>query len=125
MLDRFASSGFDVFAGSETFLLANMRNGGKGCISATANVNPAAIYDLYARWKIDGADALQQRLDTIRQTFQKYPMIPALKAAVAHWSGDPGWARVRPPLVEMNAEQSGALIADLKQRDFSMPGLER
>jgi 4-hydroxy-tetrahydrodipicolinate synthase len=123
MLDRFASSGFDVFAGSETFLLANMRNGGKGCISATANVNPAAIYDLYARWKIDGADALQQRLDTIRQTFQKYPMIPALKAAVAHWSGDPGWARVRPPLVELNAEQSGALIADLKQRDFSMPGL--
>src|SRR5580700_1381657 len=25
---------FDVFAGSEAFLLANMRNGGKGCISA-------------------------------------------------------------------------------------------
>ena len=29
---------FDVFAGSESFLLANMRNGGKGCISATANI---------------------------------------------------------------------------------------
>ncbi|HET6367964.1 MAG TPA: dihydrodipicolinate synthase family protein, partial [Pseudomonadales bacterium] len=37
MLDAFAASGFDVFAGSETFLLANMRGGGKGCISATAN----------------------------------------------------------------------------------------
>src|SRR5436190_11121434 len=31
-------SGFDVFVGSESFLLANMRNGGVGTISATANV---------------------------------------------------------------------------------------
>jgi hypothetical protein len=29
-------------------------------------------------------------------------MIPALKHAVAYWSGDPGWAKVRPPLVELN-----------------------
>ena len=42
-----ARTGFDVFVGSETFLLANMRNGGAGTISATANVNPAAIYELY------------------------------------------------------------------------------
>src|SRR5512134_3300610 len=28
MLDAFAAGGFDVFAGSETFLLANMRDGG-------------------------------------------------------------------------------------------------
>ena len=42
-----AQTGFDVFVGSETFLLANMRNGGAGTISATANVNPAAIYELY------------------------------------------------------------------------------
>src|SRR5262249_44809109 len=52
-LDAFAGgscqsgSDFDVFVGSETFLLANMRNGGAGTISATANVNPAAIDALY------------------------------------------------------------------------------
>ena len=51
-------------------------------------------------------------------------MIPALKAAIAHWSGDAGWARVRPPLVELSAEQSGALISELEQRDFAMPGLD-
>jgi 4-hydroxy-tetrahydrodipicolinate synthase len=123
MLDRFASRGFDVFAGSETFLLANLRNGGKGCISATANVNPAAIHDLFARWKGDGADALQARLDAIRTTFQKFPMIPALKAAVAHWSGDPGWGRVRPPLVELDSKQTSALIGELEKLDFAMPGL--
>jgi 4-hydroxy-tetrahydrodipicolinate synthase len=125
MLAQFASRGFDVFAGSETFILANMRSGGKGCISATANVNPAAIHDLYARWKTEGAEVLQERLDAIRRVFQKYPMIPALKAAVAHFGGDPGWARVRPPLVELSEEQASSLIADLEQRDFSMPGLAR
>src|SRR2546421_941722 len=46
-LDVFAQSGFDVFVGSESFLLANMRSGGAGCISATANVNPAAVHKLY------------------------------------------------------------------------------
>ena len=123
MLDRFAARDFDVFAGSESFLLANLRNGGKGCISATANVNPAAIHGLYAHWQDANADAMQGNLDAIRSTFQKYPMIPALKHAVAHWSRDPEWARVRPPLVELTSAQSAALTADLEAQRFSMPGL--
>ena len=49
-LDAFADTArpartFDVFVGSDSFLLANMRAGGVGTISATANVNPAAIMD--------------------------------------------------------------------------------
>src|SRR5213594_3077987 len=44
-----AARTFDVFVGSESFLLANMRNGGVGTISATANVHPAAIYELYQK----------------------------------------------------------------------------
>ncbi len=123
-LDQFAKDGFDVFPGSETFLLAGMRNGGKGCISATANVNPVAIHNLYANWRSADADKLQAGLDQVRGVFQKYPMIPAMKRAIAHWSGHPGWATVRPPLVEVNAEQATALIADLEQCGFSMSGLK-
>lgn len=123
MLTRFAARGFDVFAGSESFLLANMRHGGKGCISATANVNPASIHKLFAEWRNGDADAQQASLDAIRATFQKFPMIPALKQAVAHWSNDPGWATVRPPLVELSAEQAAALVSDLEGSGFSMPGL--
>ena len=37
-LDAFAKSGFDVFVGSESFLLAGLRHGAVGTISATANV---------------------------------------------------------------------------------------
>ena len=123
-LDAFAKDGFDVFPGSETFLLAGMRSGGKGCISATANVNPVAIHKLYAEWESGAADELQKGLDRVRLIFQKYPMIPAMKRAIAHWSGHAGWATMRPPLVELGAEQSAALLAELQACGFSMPGLK-
>jgi 4-hydroxy-tetrahydrodipicolinate synthase len=122
-LDAFGGSGFDVFPGAETFLLQGMRHGAAGCISATANVNPAAIAGLHATWQAADADAQQARLDAIRGTFAKFPMIPALKAAVAHWSGDPGWATVRPPLVALTPEQSATLVTQLEQAKFTMPGL--
>lgn len=123
LLDAFAGQDFHVFAGSESFLLANMRNGGAGCISATANVNPAAIHTLYSEWETAGADAQQDALNVIRNEFQKYPMISALKVAVAHWSGDADWRRVRPPLVELTAQQGDELVVALKGHGFSMPGL--
>jgi 4-hydroxy-tetrahydrodipicolinate synthase len=123
-LDAFAKSGFDVFAGSETFLLQNMRNGGAGCISATANVNPGAIARLFDTWQGADADAQQGRLDEIRGTFAKFPMIPALKAAIAHYGGDASWATVRPPLVDLTADQAKALATELDRRKFTMPGLK-
>jgi 4-hydroxy-tetrahydrodipicolinate synthase len=122
-LDAFAGGGFDVFPGAETFLLQGMRHGGAGCISATANVNPAAIARLYETWQAADADAQQTRLDEIRGIFAKFSMIPALKAAVAHWSGDPEWATVRPPLVALTREQSTTLVTQLEQAKFTMPGL--
>jgi 4-hydroxy-tetrahydrodipicolinate synthase len=100
-----------------------MRNGGAGCISATANVNPAAIARLYDTWRDADADTRQKRLDEIRGTFAKYPMIPALKAAVAHWSGLAEWATVRPPLVPLAREQAASLVRELTQLGFDMPGL--
>ena len=125
-LDAFAKSGFDVFVGSELFLLANMRNGGIGTISATANVNPAAIHKLYMEWRNADADDQQARLKIVRDTFgQKYLMIGALKQGIAIYAGDPGWATVRPPLVALTAEQAKSLAAELKQIGFTMPGLKR
>src|SRR5437763_954945 len=75
MLDQFQPHGFDVFAGSETFLLATLRGGGAGCISATANVNPGAIAQLAAEWREPDADKKQRALDAVRAAFQKFPMI--------------------------------------------------
>ncbi len=114
---------FRIFAGSEGFLLQTMQHGGAGCISATANINPAAIYDLYVNWQSPTAAADQQTLLALRDCVQKFPMIPALKAIVAHQSNDPEWSRVRPPLVELENKQSEKLIAHLTAAEFSMPGL--
>src|SRR5256714_11149123 len=125
-LDAFAKSGFDVFVGSDSFLLANMGNGGAGCISATANVNPAAIHKLYTEWKNADADDQQAKLNVIRDAFgKKYPMISALKQGIAIYANDPAWARVRPPLVELTAEQAKTIAAELKTISFAMPGLKR
>ena len=142
-LDAFAEiprapNSFDVFVGSEMFLLANMRDGGAGTISATANVNSAAIYELYQkccgvrRGESPGItkdfDALQTRLNVVREVFcsGKFPsMIAALKQAIALYANDPEWVRLRPPLLELTADQAKLLGAKLKGLDFGMSGIRR
>jgi 4-hydroxy-tetrahydrodipicolinate synthase len=126
-----AARTFDVFVGSESFLLANMRHGGAGTISATANVNPAAIHKLYKEWvrsRTGGnaaaradLDDQQQRLNVVREVFssRKFPsMIAALKQAIAIYADDPAWRTVRPPLVELTSEQAKTLAADLNAIGF-------
>jgi 4-hydroxy-tetrahydrodipicolinate synthase len=123
-LDAFAKNGFDVFVGSESFLLANMRNGGAGTISATANVNPAAIHKLYRQW--NNADQQQSKLNVVREVFssRKFPsMIAALKQAIAIYRNDSEWSRVRPPVVELTKEQAKLLAAELQAIGFAMPDI--
>jgi 4-hydroxy-tetrahydrodipicolinate synthase len=123
-LDAFAKNGFDVFVGSESFLLANMRSGGAGTISATANVNPAAIHKLYRQW--NNADQQQSKLNVVREVFssRKFPsMIATLKQAIAIYRNDSEWSRVRPPLVELTREQAKLLAAELKAIGFTMPDI--
>ena len=144
---RQSGSDFDVFVGSESFLLANMRNGGAGTISATANVNPAAIDALYvacvaeskfenreseldppSRDATAGQEHQQARLDVVREVFssRKFPsMIAAIKQAIAIHANDPEWARVRPPLIELTRVQAKLLVTELQAIGFTMNGMER
>jgi len=126
--DRPAQAGFDVFVGSETFLLANMRNSGAGTISATANVNPAAIYQLYTVAADVDLEPQQARLNIVREIFSntKFPsMIAALKQAIAIYANDPEWARARPPLVELTTGQAKLLAEQLKAVGFAMNEIRR
>jgi 4-hydroxy-tetrahydrodipicolinate synthase len=129
-----AARTFDVFVGSESFLLANMRNGGVGTISATANVNPAAIYELYAacteKSKFENRESKleqqQSKLNVVREVFssRKFPsMIAALKQTIAIYADDPAWRTVRPPLIGLTPEQAKTLSAELEAIGFTMPGL--
>jgi 4-hydroxy-tetrahydrodipicolinate synthase len=121
LLGQFQPRGLDVFAGSETFLLQTLRAGGAGCITATGNVNPARIVRLARHWRDAGADELQAALNQTRAVFQSFPIIPAMKAAIAWKSGDAGWATVRPPLVALDAAQTAFLRERLDAAGFAMP----
>lgn len=121
MLREFQPAGFDVFAGSETFLLQIMRAGGAGCITATGNVNPTAILRLYREWQNSDADAQQAALNATRSVFQKHPLIAAMKAAIAWKSDDAAWALLRAPLVELDAGQYANLQAELDAKGFTIP----
>ncbi|HEX9402215.1 MAG TPA: dihydrodipicolinate synthase family protein [Anaeromyxobacter sp.] len=123
LLEAFAKDGFDVFVGSERFLLENLRGGGVGCITATGNVNAAAIERLFASWRSPDADRLQEEVNAIRSVVEKLPVIPALKVIVADHASDPAWVTVRPPLVALAPEKREPLLAELRARGFSMPGL--
>ena len=123
MLKQFQPEGFDVFAGSEVFLLPTLRGGGAGCITATGNVNPAPMVALYKSWQGAEADAQQAKLNITRATFQKYPMIPAMKAAIAKYGKKDSWKTVRPPLIELSAEHEKALLDSLDAIGFQMPGI--
>jgi 4-hydroxy-tetrahydrodipicolinate synthase len=93
MLKDFQPQGFDVFAGSETI----------------------------KTWQASDADAQQERLNKTRAIFQKMPIIPAMKAAIAEKSGDKVWANVRPPLVELDEAQRAQLIRELDADGFEIP----
>ena len=118
-----APSGFRVYAGSEVFLMRTLHAGGVGCISATANVNPRAIAQLAAHWQESDADQHQTALDQVRSIFAQYQMIAGMKTAVAHYSKDSEWLRVRPPLMQLSADQQAKLLSELQKINFSMPGL--
>jgi 4-hydroxy-tetrahydrodipicolinate synthase len=114
---------FRVFAGSETFLLQNMHGGGAGCISATANINPAAIHELYENWQSEKAETMQAELDAVRSTVEKYPMIPALKSVIGNLRGEAQWETVRPPLLALADDQKTELLDALHALGIRMPGL--
>jgi 4-hydroxy-tetrahydrodipicolinate synthase len=119
-LDNFAAQGFAVFPGSERFLMQGLENGARGCISATANVNPAAMAKLAAEWDVNGAKDQQAGLNKIRGIFERYPVIPGIKAAIARSRKTTEWMTVRPPLVEFSQEQSNSLFAELDAAGFTL-----
>jgi 4-hydroxy-tetrahydrodipicolinate synthase len=116
--------GFKVYSGSDTLLLSTLRHGGAGCISATANVHPAAIVRLRRNWQDQNADEAQAGLAKIRKIFEACPMIAALKAVAAHYGRSPSFAVVRPPLLMLSEPEVNNLIDRLAEQNFAMLGLQ-
>ena len=120
LLKNFQSDSFDVFCGSEVYLLQNMRGGGAGCITATGNVNPAMIHELFMNWQAADADAKQAQVTGVRRAFEMLPLIPAMKALIAWQRSDAQWAEVRPPLMSLTKGQFEPLRDKLGEIGYSM-----
>jgi len=112
--------GFEVFPGSETHMLDALRLGGAGCISATANVNVAAIGKLVRGWTTPDADAMQRDIAAVRAAIQKFPMVAANKAILAELQEADAWNVLRPPLLPLAADAKAQLFSSLEALQFPM-----
>ncbi|MBI3435325.1 MAG: dihydrodipicolinate synthase family protein [Proteobacteria bacterium] len=99
--------GFKVFPSTEACLMQARAGAFAGCISATANLNA----DLCAlAWRTGDGSALARAV-TIRQLFDGKPLIPGVKALLAHIHGDTALARVLAPLTPLAPADRTAIIA--------------
>jgi 4-hydroxy-tetrahydrodipicolinate synthase len=102
-----------VFPASERFLLQGLAAGAAGCISATANFQAANIRRLIDAAGSGTEDPLNDRVSRIRAVFEKFPLIPGLKAAIAQRLSHAGWRRTRPPLAPLPESQAPELLKAL------------
>jgi len=96
-----------VLVGDERDLARAVREGGSGTICGLANLIPDRLGKV-AREGLDDA-AISPLVEAIR----RHPVIPAVKAALAHLKRDAGWARMRAPLVALPAADARTLGAAL------------
>jgi 4-hydroxy-tetrahydrodipicolinate synthase len=105
------ASEFAVFPSTEAALLEARNGAFAGCISATVNLNA----DLCARgWRQGDAGALDTAVN-IRKLFDGKPLVPGVKALLAHIHGDTAWARVKPPLIAFSAADRAGTSAGYDQ----------
>jgi len=98
---------FKVFPSTEAALPEARSGTFAGCISATANLNA----DLCARAYRTGDAAALGEAVAIRKLFDGKPLVPGVKALLAHIHRDPQWGRVEPPLAAFAAADRAAAIA--------------
>jgi 4-hydroxy-tetrahydrodipicolinate synthase len=92
-----------VWVGNEPDLQVMAARGTRGAVSGVANIAPRLVQRMVAQ--ADGPRAAQDLADMQRllAILTAHSLTPAFKAVMAHLTGEPGWARVRAPLVACSA----------------------
>ena len=124
ILDAIRIRGFDVFGRARILPSPDPADGRRRLNHRHCERQPGRDSQLYRDWKQPDADAQQAALTACARSLRKFPMIPALKPAIAiSLANDPVSATVRPPLVALTAEQRRQLLEALNALGFAMPGL--
>lgn len=94
-----------ILIGDERSLAQGVRLGALGAISGIANLCPGRLRPLIDAGRDDPG------LVTLVERVLAFPVTPAVKALVAHRTGDPAWLTVRAPLRALGAADARALGA--------------
>ncbi|WP_245430335.1 dihydrodipicolinate synthase family protein [Rhizobium tropici] len=105
LAERFRN--FDVFPSNEATLMEARSGLWAGCISATANLTSR----LCAQALKEGDQTALGTAVSIRKLFDGLPLVPAVKALMAHARGLSALAAVMPPLHATNPSDVRSLVA--------------
>lgn len=110
---------FQVFAGTEKYLLDIIKIGGAGCISATGNVTCPLAGEIYKLWqKKKAAKKKNDYLVKVRTSFEGFPFSGALKTYMASITDNPRWQNVRLPNEPLSDKEFKKLTGRLDQLKF-------
>ncbi len=106
---------FDVFSGTEEYLLEGLQAGLAGSISAGFNILAAEAIRLMQNRQSRDAETIQQNLSAKRRVIAQYPLIAAVKGLQAHKSGDKAWLNIRAPLMPLDNDALRRLQRQLEE----------
>jgi 4-hydroxy-tetrahydrodipicolinate synthase len=98
----------DILVGDETYLGRACAAGAAGSICGVANILPEAVIALAENGRDD------PRIVELVQEITRHPVIPMVKALVAHIRRDPIWAVARPPLPTLDERSTARAISLLE-----------
>lgn len=104
-----------VYVGFEPDLPEMGRRGSTGAISGLANFMPRLVHRLVTQPDAPATPAERERVVQLIGLLDGYSLMPALKGIMAMLSGEPGWLRVRAPLVALTADEFKALEKTIRE----------
>ena len=99
---------FMVYSGTETLLLNILREGGAGCITASANLLAPECQLVYQAWRNDQqntAEQVQKELTVVRKALESYQFVSELKGLMALHTGSEHWQEMLPPFIPLLPSQ--------------------
>ncbi|WP_280153941.1 dihydrodipicolinate synthase family protein [Piscinibacter sp. XHJ-5] len=103
-----------VYVGNEPDLPVLGARGSTGAVSGIANVMPRLVHRMVTRFDGPDAERDQQRVRAFLDILGGYGMTAAFKGIMAFLNDDPGWRRVRPPLVPLSDAEYQRLASQMK-----------
>lgn len=103
-----------VYVGYEPDLPTLGRLGSTGAISGLANFFGRVVARMVLEPDAPGTARDAQRVDAMLELIKPHSLMPALKSVMATLHNDPGWLRVRPPLMPLSAQAHAQFSATIE-----------